>query len=64
VTAEALVEALVEKGHRHASYAGPLAAATQRLVAEARPDDVVLTLGAGSVWTAGEELLRVKRSER
>jgi len=22
------------------------------------PGDVVLTLGAGSVWTAGEELLR------
>jgi UDP-N-acetylmuramate--alanine ligase len=64
VTAEALVEALVEKGHRHASYAGPLASATQHLVAEARPDDVVLTLGAGSVWTAGEELLRVRRSER
>jgi UDP-N-acetylmuramate--alanine ligase len=64
VTAEALVEALVEKGHRHASYAGALASATQRLVAETRPDDVVLTLGAGSVWTAGEELLRARRSAR
>jgi UDP-N-acetylmuramate--alanine ligase len=62
VTAEALVEALIEKGHRHASYAGALASATQRLVAETRTDDVVLTLGAGSVWTAGEELLRVRRS--
>ena len=64
VTAEALVEALAEKGHRHASYAGPLASATQQLVSEARPDDVVLTLGAGSVWTAGEEVLRVRRSAR
>jgi UDP-N-acetylmuramate--alanine ligase len=62
VTAEALAAALVEKGHRHASYAGPLASATQQLVSEARPDDVVLTLGAGSVWTAGEEVLRVRRS--
>ena len=40
------------------AYAGDLKAATERLVAEAREGDVVLTLGAGSVWTAGEELLR------
>ena len=33
-------------------------AAIERLAAEAREGDVVLTLGAGSVWTAGEELLR------
>jgi UDP-N-acetylmuramate-alanine ligase len=26
------------------------------------PGDVVLTLGAGSVWTAGEELLRRLRA--
>jgi UDP-N-acetylmuramate--alanine ligase len=62
VTAEALVAALFEKGHRHASYAGPLADATQRLISEARAGDVVLTLGAGSVWNAGEELLNGKRS--
>ena len=45
-------------GHRHVAWAGDLKAATERLVAEAREGDVVLTLGAGSVWTAGEELLR------
>jgi UDP-N-acetylmuramate--alanine ligase len=58
VTAEALVRAIVEHGHRDADYAGDLAAATARLEEEARAGDVVLTLGAGSVWTAGEELLR------
>jgi UDP-N-acetylmuramate--alanine ligase len=62
VTAEALVAALIEKGHRHALYAGALPAAAERLLSEVRSDDVVLTLGAGSVWTAGEELLRVRRS--
>ena len=41
-----------------ASWAGSLGAATERLCAEALAGDVVLTLGAGSVWTAGEELLR------
>jgi UDP-N-acetylmuramate--alanine ligase len=58
VTAEALVHAIVEHGHRDADYAGDLASATARLGQEVREGDVVLTLGAGSVWTAGEELLR------
>jgi UDP-N-acetylmuramate--alanine ligase len=58
VTAEALAQAITERGHRHAAYAGDLKAATERLAAEARAGDVVLTLGAGSVWSAGEELLR------
>jgi len=58
VTAEALAQAIAERGHRHAVYAGDLRAATERLAAEARAGDVVLTLGAGSVWSAGEELLR------
>ncbi|MFI5008077.1 MAG: UDP-N-acetylmuramate--L-alanine ligase [Solirubrobacterales bacterium] len=60
VTAEALAQAIAERGHRHAAYAGDLKTATEKLAAEAREGDVVLTLGAGSVWTAGEELLRRK----
>jgi hypothetical protein len=32
-------------------------------VLEVREGDVVLTLGAGSVWTAGEELLRRRQAE-
>jgi len=62
ITAEALARAVAERGHRQASWAGDLGSATERLVAEARPGDVVLTLGAGSVWTAGEELLRRRRT--
>jgi UDP-N-acetylmuramate--alanine ligase len=58
VTAEALAAAVAERGHRHAAYAGDLKAATERLAAEVEDGDVVLTLGAGSVWTAGDELLR------
>jgi UDP-N-acetylmuramate--alanine ligase len=60
VTGEALALAIAERGHRHAAYAGPLAFAAERLSAEAKDGDVVLTLGAGSVWTAGEELLRAR----
>jgi UDP-N-acetylmuramate--alanine ligase len=58
VSAEALAGAIAERGHRRAAYAGDLKTATERLLAEAQEGDVVLTLGAGSVWTAGEELLR------
>lgn len=58
ITAEALAKAIAGLGHRQVSWAGDLRASTERLVAEVREGDVVLTLGAGSVWTAGEELLR------
>ena len=58
VTAEALARAVAERGHRQVVWAGDLQSATERLAAEAREGDVVLTLGAGSVWTAGDELLR------
>jgi UDP-N-acetylmuramate--alanine ligase len=58
ISAEGLARAIGEHGHRQVVWAGDLRAATERLAAEARPGDVVLTLGAGSVWTAGEELLR------
>ena len=58
ITAEALALAISERGHRHAAYAGDLKEATERLAGEVLEGDVVLTLGAGSVWTAGEELLR------
>ena len=58
ITACALARAVAERGHRQAIWAGDLKSATERLCAEVHPGDVVLTLGAGSVWTAGEELLR------
>jgi len=58
IDAKTLASAITERGHQDAVYAGDLEAATERLAQEAREGDVVLTLGAGNVWTAGEELLR------
>ncbi len=58
VTAEALAQAIGARGHRQVAWAGDLSSATERLAQETRDGDVVLTLGAGSVWAAGEELLR------
>jgi UDP-N-acetylmuramate--alanine ligase len=64
ITAQALAEAVAERGHRNVAYAGPIEAATRRLIAEVLPGDVVLTLGAGNVWTAGEALLGARRSAK
>ena len=58
VSAEALAEAITRRGHRQVVYAGDVRAAAERLAREVREGDVVLTLGAGNVWTAGDELLR------
>jgi UDP-N-acetylmuramate--alanine ligase len=62
VSAETLAQAITEKGHRNVAYAGDLKSASARLAEEARDGDVVLTLGAGSVWTAGEELLKKRHA--
>jgi UDP-N-acetylmuramate--alanine ligase len=58
VSAGALARAIAEKGHRQVAYAGDLKSAIERLATEAKDGDLVLTLGAGSVWTAGDELLK------
>jgi UDP-N-acetylmuramate--alanine ligase len=58
VTAEGLARAIAANGHPRVSWAGDLKAAADALAKETHEGDVVLTLGAGSVWTAGEELLR------
>ena len=58
IDAEGLARAIAERGHRGVTFAGDLEEATGQLAKEVREGDVVLTLGAGSVWTAGEELLR------
>ena len=44
--------------HPDARYVGRLDAATAIITAEARPGDVVLTLGAGDVWKVAESLVK------
>jgi len=57
VTAEALVERIRQFGHRSVEYVGTLERGVDALEHVAREGDMVLTLGAGSVWQAGEKLL-------
>jgi UDP-N-acetylmuramate--alanine ligase len=57
VTAEILVERIRQFGHRAVEYVGTLARGVDALYGAAEDGDMVLTLGAGNVWQAGEMLL-------
>ena len=61
VTAEAMVERIRQFGHRWAEYAGTLERGVEALVGAAREGDLVLTLGAGNVWQAGDAVLAALR---
>jgi UDP-N-acetylmuramate--alanine ligase len=58
VTSEALARAIAAHGHEDAAWVGAVPGAGERLAREVKAGDVVLTLGAGNVWMAGEDLLR------
>ncbi len=59
MTSRALAEQVERFGHRHVEYVGGLASAAARLKEVVLPGDLVLTLGAGNVYKAGDELLRI-----
>ncbi|HYO90058.1 MAG TPA: UDP-N-acetylmuramate--L-alanine ligase [Pyrinomonadaceae bacterium] len=61
VTSEALTEAVKQFGHKNAHYVGPLDSSAQILRGSVREGDLVITLGAGPVYRAGEQLLALLR---
>ena len=56
-TGESLVESARSQGATHVQFAPDAAAAVAEIAAEARPGDLVITLGAGDVWKLGDEVL-------
>jgi UDP-N-acetylmuramate--alanine ligase len=62
VTAESLVERIRQFGHRGVEYVGTLDRGVDALVGVAGEGDLVLTLGAGSVYQAGERVLERLRA--
>ena len=64
VTAEALVQRIRAFGHGAALYAGTMAQAVEMALPLAADGDVVLTLGAGPVWQAGDRILERLRGGR
>jgi UDP-N-acetylmuramate--alanine ligase len=61
VTAEALAERIRAFGHRGAEYAGTMDRAVSSAFAVTGDGDLLLTLGAGNVWQAGDALLELLR---
>jgi len=55
VDADALVEGLKRRGHRHAATVADVDALADELAATLRPDDMIVCLGAGDItkWAAG-----------
>ena len=59
VSGESLVEAVTRFGHKDARHAGSVEEATRALLEEVRENDMVITLGAGNVYRAGEKLVEL-----
>jgi len=63
ITSEALTEAIKRYGHKNAHYIGLLDGAAEVLRNQVRSGDLVITLGAGPVYRAGEQLLELLRGQ-
>ena len=59
VTAEALLEGIKQHGHRNAYFEPSFARLLDKTMDILAPGDVVLSLGAGNIWQAGEKLLEL-----
>ena len=64
VSGESVAERIRQFGHRWVEYVGTIERGVEALVASAEEGDLVLTLGAGNVWQAGDLFLqRAARAE-
>ena len=61
VTGQALAESVRQHGHHDSDFVPDLDLLPQRAAEELKSGDVVLTLGAGSIWRAGPRLLELLR---
>ncbi|MEX2263468.1 MAG: UDP-N-acetylmuramate--L-alanine ligase [Bryobacteraceae bacterium] len=57
ITSEALATRLRAFGHRAVDYVGTIEKGVDAVVEAAQEGDIVLTLGAGNVWQAGDRIL-------
>ena len=61
-SAEALVERIRQFGHRRVEHVRTIDCGVEALLKVAEEGDLVLTLGAGNVWQAGDKLLERLRA--
>src|SRR5213082_2595403 len=63
INADVLTERIKSYGHKRAEYIGGLEGAAESLRSSVREGDLVITLGAGSVHRAGDQLLALLRED-
>lgn len=63
VTAEILAEKIGLFGHKNVHYIGALEGAAEKVAAELQAGDLCITLGAGSVSRASEQILEILRAD-
>ncbi len=63
VSGESLAKAIGDAGHKNVYYVRSMQDAVERLLKEARPGDAILTIGAGNVTRASNELVVLLGSE-
>ena len=65
ITAEILTDNVKQYGHKNAQYIGDIELAAEKVIPFLRENDLVITLGAGSIRLLSEEILeKLKASER
>jgi UDP-N-acetylmuramate--alanine ligase len=64
VTAEILTDNIRKYGHKNAQYIGDIEGAAEKIIPFLQPNDLVITLGAGSVTKLSDEILEKLRSNR
>ena len=57
ITSEALAKSIREAGHKNVFYFPTMQQGIEQLLKEARPGDAILTIGAGNVSRASNELV-------
>ena len=58
ISSEKLAEAIKKAGHNSVFYVNKMDEAVEHVLRILRPGDIVLTLGAGNVWTLGEKMMK------
>lgn len=56
VTGANLANAIKERGHQHVIYVPDKDRIVDELMSEIRPNDIVITVGAGDIWQVGRDL--------
>ncbi|MEJ7605102.1 MAG: cyanophycin synthetase, partial [Bryobacteraceae bacterium] len=62
VTSQQLAQRMSAFGHRFVQYCGTIEGAVKAVQTDLQAGDAVLTLGAGNVWQAGDQLLAALRA--